>query len=93
MIKYDCPTIAGDFYIIKCQIQPLYEFLKKRFIIANDVSAVFIWGGWYVTMGTYMGEHLGSSGVQVGADYSALAIASMISPFFVGLIIVKLVIP
>ncbi|MES1216143.1 MAG: MFS transporter, partial [Bacteroidota bacterium] len=46
----------------------------------------FIWGSWYVTMGTYMGEHLKSSGVQIGAAYSALAIATMISPFFVGLI-------
>jgi len=46
----------------------------------------FIWGSWYVTMVTYMGEHLKSSGVQIGAAYSALAIATMISPFFVGLI-------
>src|SRR4030095_15885678 len=46
----------------------------------------FIWGAWYVTMGTYMGEHLQSSGVQIGAAYSALAIATMISPFIVGLI-------
>lgn len=46
----------------------------------------FIWGSWYVTMGTYMGEHLGSSGLQVGAAYSALAIATMISPFFIGMV-------
>jgi len=46
----------------------------------------FIWGAWYVTMGTYMGEHLKASGVQIGAAYSALAIATMISPFFVGMI-------
>ncbi|MBC7848946.1 MAG: nucleoside permease [Chitinophagaceae bacterium] len=46
----------------------------------------FIWGAWYVTMGTYMGENLKSSGIQIGAAYSALAIATMISPFIVGLV-------
>ena len=46
----------------------------------------FVWGAWYVTMGTYMTTHLQSSGIQIGAAYSALAIATMISPFFVGMI-------
>lgn len=46
----------------------------------------FIWGAWYVTMGTYMSTFLDSSGVQIGAAYSALAIATMISPFFVGMV-------
>ena len=46
----------------------------------------FIWGAWYVTMGTYMVEHLHASGIEIGATYGALAIATMISPFFVGLI-------
>ena len=46
----------------------------------------FVWGAWYVTMGTYMSEHLGSTGVHIGAAYSALAIATMISPFFVGMV-------
>ncbi len=44
----------------------------------------FIWSAWYVTMGTYMKENLGSSDVQIGAAFSALAIATMISPFFAG---------
>jgi len=46
----------------------------------------FVWGAWYVTMSTYMTEFLHSSGVQVGAAYSALAIATMISPFFIGMV-------
>jgi nucleoside transporter len=46
----------------------------------------FIWGAWYVTMGTYMTKFLGASGTQIGAAYSALAIATIISPFFVGMV-------
>ena len=46
----------------------------------------FVWGAWYVTLGTYMVENLHSTGLQVGAAFSALAIATMISPFFIGMI-------
>jgi len=46
----------------------------------------FVWGAWYVTMGTYLDKVLHADGVQVGAAYSALAIATIISPFFVGMI-------
>ncbi len=46
----------------------------------------YVWGSWYVTMGTFMTRILGSTGIQIGAAYSALAIATMISPFFVGMI-------
>lgn len=46
----------------------------------------FVWGAWYVTMGTYMATHLDSSGSQIAAAYGALAIATMISPFFIGFI-------
>ncbi|MDO9376126.1 MAG: nucleoside permease [Ferruginibacter sp.] len=44
----------------------------------------FIWSAWYVTMGTYMKANLDASDVQIGYAFSALAIATMISPFFVG---------
>lgn len=46
----------------------------------------FIWSAWYVTMGTYMKANLQASDVQIGAAFSALAIATMISPFFIGMV-------
>lgn len=46
----------------------------------------FIWGTWYVTMGTYMIVTLKADAVQVGSAYATFSIAAMISPFFVGLI-------
>jgi len=46
----------------------------------------FIWGAWYVTMGTYITQALGANGKQLGYSYSAFAIATIISPFFVGMV-------
>lgn len=46
----------------------------------------YIWGSWYVTMGTFMTKYLHATGIQIGAVYSALAIATMISTFFIGMV-------
>ncbi len=46
----------------------------------------FIWGSWFVTMGTYLSKTLRASDVQNGLAYGTQSLGAIIAPFIVGLI-------
>ena len=43
-----------------------------------------VWSAWYVTIATFMGQTLKFDGTEIGLVYSALSIAAILSPVFVG---------
>ena len=45
-----------------------------------------IWGSWYVTLNTYLTETLHFTGTEAGAVFGTVSVASIVSPFFVGLV-------
>lgn len=46
----------------------------------------FIWGAWFVTMGTYLSSVLSSNGDEISAAYSTQSLGAIIAPFIIGLI-------
>jgi nucleoside transporter len=51
----------------------------------------FIWGGWFVTMGSYLSTTLSATGAQNALAYSTQSWGAIIAPFIVGLIADKYV--
>lgn len=46
----------------------------------------FIWGGWFVTMGSFLASNLTASGSQIGMAYSTQSWGAIIAPFIFGLL-------
>lgn len=46
----------------------------------------FIWGGWFVTLGTFLGTNLKADGGQIGQVFSTQSWGAIIAPFIIGLI-------
>lgn len=46
----------------------------------------FIWGGWFVTLGSFLGNNLSASGAETAMAYSTQSWGAIIAPFVIGLI-------
>jgi len=46
----------------------------------------FVWGSWYVTLGTFLGNNLQANGGQLAAAFSTQSIGAIVAPFVIGLI-------
>jgi nucleoside transporter len=46
----------------------------------------FVWGGWFVTMGSYLGATLSASGAQIALAYSTQSWGAIVAPFIFGLV-------
>src|SRR6059058_933060 len=44
----------------------------------------FVWGAWYVTIGTWLNQTLHFSGEQIGIISGTTTIGAIVSPFLVG---------
>jgi len=46
----------------------------------------FIWGGWFVSLGTFLGNNLNATGAETGMAFSTQSWGAIIAPFIIGLI-------
>src|SRR5690606_2410632 len=46
----------------------------------------FIWGGWFVTLGTYLGNNLSATGAESAMAFSTQSWGAIIAPFIIGLV-------
>lgn len=61
--------------------------LKIRFQLSSMMFLeFFIWGSWFVTMGSFLGSNLNASGAEAAMAYSTQSWGAIIAPFIIGLI-------
>ena len=46
----------------------------------------FIWGGWFVTLGSFLANNLGATGAETAMAFSTQSWGAIIAPFIIGLI-------
>ena len=46
----------------------------------------FIWGGWFVTLGTFLGNNLNATDGEIALAFSTQSWGAIIAPFIIGLV-------
>lgn len=61
--------------------------LTNRFKLSTMMFLeFFIWGAWFVTLGTFLSKNLGATGTQISLAYLTQSIGAIVAPFIIGLI-------
>jgi len=66
-------------------IMPMDFSVRMRLSVMMFLQ-YFVWGAWFVSMGSYLSSVLNFSDPQKGFIYSTSPIGAMIAPFFVGMV-------
>ena len=61
----------------------IITYLKLSFMMFLEF---FIWGGWFVTLGTFLSANLAASGTQSASAFATQSWGAIIAPFIIGLI-------
>lgn len=59
--------------------------IKIRLTILNFLE-LFVWGAWLISLGAYMSQALGFTGLQIGSVYATMGIASLFMPGLMGIV-------
>ncbi len=63
--------------------------MKKKIKIqlsAMMFLELFVWGCWFITLGTFLGNNLGATDLEIGQAFSTQSWGAIIAPFIIGLI-------
>lgn len=76
------------FYQVKNQFHrnPPMDLITRMKLSAMMFLEFFIWGAWFVTLGTFLSQNLNASGLETANVFSTQSWGAIIAPFIIGLI-------
>lgn len=74
-----------EFPLLSPHFQPMKFPIKIRLSFMMFLE-FFVWGSWYVTMGTFLGNNLQATDPDISFAFSTQSFGAIIAPFIVGLI-------